>query len=401
MSKREKGITLVSLVVTIIILIILAGVSIHLTLGENGMITMAKKAKENIELSQIEEQEKLNELYAQMETEGSLGETDTKNNANNSFLWSEGYLYYYGKKSNNVEEWVAETSGNGIVDKNANEINLSSPTSTSSTASVTTKNKIDITKFNKISVNYSIMIPHYGWSFSIQISEDKENWIDVIKSSATGTSTSGQYTNTTNVVQELVTEEPVYIRVLLNIAGSNGNTGVKLYSIGFMTDSIIDDDNHSFLWNAEHIYFYGRNNYKIGNLITESTNEARATKYANYLCLYSTQSSASTASVTTKDKIDLTKYNKMSISYSQMLPHYGWSLSFQISTDKENWIDVIKSSATGTSTSGQYGSITNVTNNITTNEPVYVRAFLNINGSNGNTGIKIYSIEFKATEPVE
>jgi len=146
---------------------------------------------------------------------------------------------------------------------------------------------------------------------------------------------------------------------------------------------------------------YGINNYKIGNLITESTNEARATKYANYLCLYSTQSSASTASVTTKDKIDLTKYNKMSISYSQMLPHYGWSLSFQISTDKENWIDVIKSSATGTSTSGQYGSITNVTNNITTNEPVYVRAFLNINGSNGNTVIKIFSIEFKATEPVE
>ncbi len=46
--KKEKnfstsGITLVSLVVTIIILIILAGISLNATLGENGIITMAKK----------------------------------------------------------------------------------------------------------------------------------------------------------------------------------------------------------------------------------------------------------------------------------------------------------------------------------------------------------------------
>ena len=64
---KEKGITLISLVVTIIILIILAGVSINLTLGEEGIITIAKKAKENIEFAQIEEQKKLNELYLQFE----------------------------------------------------------------------------------------------------------------------------------------------------------------------------------------------------------------------------------------------------------------------------------------------------------------------------------------------
>ena len=56
--KNKKGITLVSLVVTIIVLIILAGVSINLTLGENGIITMAKKARENMELAQIDEQSK-------------------------------------------------------------------------------------------------------------------------------------------------------------------------------------------------------------------------------------------------------------------------------------------------------------------------------------------------------
>ncbi len=72
-EKREKsihGITLVSLVVTIVVLIILAGISLNLTLGENGLFTMAKKAKENIELAQIEEQTRMNELYDELEQGG-------------------------------------------------------------------------------------------------------------------------------------------------------------------------------------------------------------------------------------------------------------------------------------------------------------------------------------------
>ena len=72
--KNNKGVSLVALVVTIIILIILAGISINMTLGEEGLITIAKKAKENIEFAQIEEQEKLNELYSQLEgNEGITG----------------------------------------------------------------------------------------------------------------------------------------------------------------------------------------------------------------------------------------------------------------------------------------------------------------------------------------
>ena len=72
--RRIQGITLVSLVVTIIVLIILAGVSINLTLGENGIITMATKARENMELAKTDEETQLNELYMQMEQEGLSGE---------------------------------------------------------------------------------------------------------------------------------------------------------------------------------------------------------------------------------------------------------------------------------------------------------------------------------------
>ena len=67
---KNNGITLVSLVVTIIVLIILAGTSINLLLGKNGIITIAKQAKENTELAKIEEETALNELYKEIEAEG-------------------------------------------------------------------------------------------------------------------------------------------------------------------------------------------------------------------------------------------------------------------------------------------------------------------------------------------
>ena len=44
--KSKRGITLVALVITIIIMIILAGVSVQLVLGENGVLTKSKTAKE-------------------------------------------------------------------------------------------------------------------------------------------------------------------------------------------------------------------------------------------------------------------------------------------------------------------------------------------------------------------
>lgn len=47
MLKQQKGITLVALVITIIVLLILAGITISLTLGERGLLNMAKEAKNN------------------------------------------------------------------------------------------------------------------------------------------------------------------------------------------------------------------------------------------------------------------------------------------------------------------------------------------------------------------
>ena len=45
-KMRNKGITLVALVVSIIIMPILAGVTLNIALGENGLFKMAQKATE-------------------------------------------------------------------------------------------------------------------------------------------------------------------------------------------------------------------------------------------------------------------------------------------------------------------------------------------------------------------
>lgn len=62
--KNKRGITLIALVITIIILIILAGVAINLTVGENGLLRKAKIAKEEYNNATTSEEEELNELYA-------------------------------------------------------------------------------------------------------------------------------------------------------------------------------------------------------------------------------------------------------------------------------------------------------------------------------------------------
>lgn len=64
--EKNKGITLIALVITIIILLILAGVIISLTFGENGLINRTKNAKREYNNSQTTEKNGL-ELYSSTE----------------------------------------------------------------------------------------------------------------------------------------------------------------------------------------------------------------------------------------------------------------------------------------------------------------------------------------------
>jgi type II secretory pathway pseudopilin PulG len=73
--KKNKGITLVALVVTIVVLLILAGVSINLVLGDNGIIAKAKEAQRKSAEASQNDLIGMNELAQQLEEKinGSTG----------------------------------------------------------------------------------------------------------------------------------------------------------------------------------------------------------------------------------------------------------------------------------------------------------------------------------------
>ena len=66
MLKNNKGITLIALVITIIVLLILAGISIAMLTGNNGLLTKANDAKKDTATAEAVERInlELNALYA-------------------------------------------------------------------------------------------------------------------------------------------------------------------------------------------------------------------------------------------------------------------------------------------------------------------------------------------------
>lgn len=63
--KNQKGITLIALVITIIVLLILAGVSIAMLTGDNGILTKATQSKSETGLAEVLERVNM-ELNAQL-----------------------------------------------------------------------------------------------------------------------------------------------------------------------------------------------------------------------------------------------------------------------------------------------------------------------------------------------
>ncbi len=81
--KRERGITLIALVVTIVVLLILAGVSINVLFGNNGIIEKAKEAQNKMDKATENDQKEINELTNWLDNQvngttggGTTGEDD-------------------------------------------------------------------------------------------------------------------------------------------------------------------------------------------------------------------------------------------------------------------------------------------------------------------------------------
>ena len=70
--KQTKGITLIALVITIIILLILAGVTITMLTGDNGILKQATNARETNTKAELEEQVKLAVMASKVNNTASI-----------------------------------------------------------------------------------------------------------------------------------------------------------------------------------------------------------------------------------------------------------------------------------------------------------------------------------------
>ena len=71
-NKKQEGITLISLAITIIVLLILAGITLNLTLGENGIFKTATDAKEKHKIGELTEKLELQKVPVQTENKGKV-----------------------------------------------------------------------------------------------------------------------------------------------------------------------------------------------------------------------------------------------------------------------------------------------------------------------------------------
>ena len=102
MNKNERAITLIALVITIVVLLILAGVTITTLIGDNGILTRAQEAKEKTEEAAKREEAELADLNSYIDNNGAPI-YDTETGANNAVL-SSGMIPV--KYDTEKEKWV-------------------------------------------------------------------------------------------------------------------------------------------------------------------------------------------------------------------------------------------------------------------------------------------------------
>lgn len=127
--KNKKGVTLLVLIVTIVVLVIIAGVTITLILRENGIIAKSMEAKEMTESSYNEETQSLANFAEFLSVADTNNNTD--NNTNNSLISD----VYDATNNYSAGEYCIfnNTLYVSLQDENINQTPNSSPTYWSAT----------------------------------------------------------------------------------------------------------------------------------------------------------------------------------------------------------------------------------------------------------------------------
>ena len=161
--KNQTGITLIALVVTIIVLIILAGVSIAMIVGENGIITQAQRAAQETEQAKRDEEAGLSSLETAIQE--ALGNVYNEEAGVNVPKLTEGMIpVYYDENTKSWKKADKNNENNQWYDydakKWANIVTVSDENAALREAEVGTEIPVeDITTF-------FVWIPRYAYSIT-------------------------------------------------------------------------------------------------------------------------------------------------------------------------------------------------------------------------------------------
>lgn len=149
-KERNEGITLIALVVTIIVLIILAGIAVNLLLGENGLLQRAKDSKTVYDKSSLAEKMSLLLMDYKIERE-TTGKTLQE------YLTKKNIEYEVDGENVKIEE------DGYIVTINAITLEMEEP--------------IKATKTAKITLNKNVVEPEEAFTATLTLGED----VDITK----------------------------------------------------------------------------------------------------------------------------------------------------------------------------------------------------------------------------
>ena len=120
-KEQENGITLIALVVTIIIMLILAGVSIKLVIDNNGIIGNAKEAKDQYEQAQDNDENGMGDLASKLKEQIDANKDSSENITKiDGVPIPDGYCYVGGTKAKGLV--ISDNEADKELDKGKEDV---------------------------------------------------------------------------------------------------------------------------------------------------------------------------------------------------------------------------------------------------------------------------------------
>lgn len=123
-SKKQNGITLIALIITIIVMLILTGVTLSITLGDNGLVNKAKEATEATEIA-MDRELLLSAVVGAIGLDGEVDFSYLNSHLPEGFSGSNGTYTSENRNTFTVsEKGEIEYKGSGISENETKNINL-------------------------------------------------------------------------------------------------------------------------------------------------------------------------------------------------------------------------------------------------------------------------------------